>query len=461
MKKIFSVIILIILYSCAKTPNDKQEPPTPPVDTSKVVIPKDSFTVDNMWECQIDGVPYQGTIDTSFIHINSSYADTIIDCNGTSINADANIHFQIRVNKAQTRDLINTGIGNAMLVFDTITPNFLIAAQAYYTSGINYIVDNMNADKISARFSGSLSLQNAVNGSSNHTVTNGKFSCRFGKGNHRPNNFSFTDNSTLITGYFNSAKITSNCLILEGQPYTFDGTQKFTLLIRTGGTIKPGTYYSTDGDAGLRFYTPSIYRYYINDTMGTLKVSISKVDGNKVEGTYDGVSFDGKVISGTFASAVKNYIPQIDYADKWKFTEDEQPFFLYNIYGGNVTSANRSQVGSNYFLTVNGESDNGDSQLKLILKSPSPIVAGTIYESKVSENSIDSFYFKSNTRIWNGNTTYLFSNDYYDTYCRVDSIDNYHVLGTIYGKINISTQGPVSNTATSTNIKEGNFRASF
>lgn len=465
MKKILFVIALIAMYSCSKTQKADiggvTTPVTPPTDTVKVTVPADSFTVDNKWECQVDGVSYSGTIDTSFIRLNSSLADTVIDCNGTSETNHANIHFQIRIDRTRKPGLINTGLANAMLVFDTITPHFLIAAQGYYTSGINFSIDSMNTEKVKGTFSGSVSLENAIAGSSDHSVTNGKFSCEFGKRNLKPNHFSFSDNGTVITGYFNSAKITSDCLIFEGQPYGFDGAQKFTLLVRTGGTIKPGTYSNTDGDAGLRFYTPSIYKYYINDTLGRLKVTIDNVDGDKVNGSFDGVAYDSKVISGSFTCNTKDYIPETDHADKWKFTEDEQAFFLYNIYGGNVLSANLSQVNTKYYLTVNGESDNGNSQFKMVLKSGLPIATGTIYESKLSANSLDSFYFKSNTRIWNGNTTYLFSNDYYDTYCRIDTIDNYQVAGSIYGKIIIGTQGPGSPTGTSTDLKEGSFRATF
>ena len=455
----FIIAFLIISNSCKKdpvTPNVPTTPATPTTPSAPV------FTVDNKWECQIDGINYSGTIDTSFYQIinpEESNPDTVVDCSGTSNNKNASIHFRIIINRTLRPAPISTVSSNGLLVFDTASTKYLIASSNFNGSNVTYNIDTLVSNKLKATFSGQLMLppDGTLHGGSIHTISNGKFSCAFGTGNGEPNNFSFNSNTSQISGYFLSASLTSNTLVMDGLPYTYYGEQKFKLLIRTGGTIKTGIYKSKNGDVGLQLYSPSIYPFYVNDTLGDLTVIINSVKGNIVDGFFSGINGDGKAITGgNFSCRVKNYVPQVDSSNKWGFSVDES-IFLYNIYGGNVLNASKSQILNKYFLTVNGESDNGDSKFKVVISSYSPISTGT-YQTGYFSNHLDTLYFKSNRKIWNGNTTYFYSDGHYPTYCRIDTINSYKVVGTLFGKINIYLS---SSGFTSTDIKKGSFRASF
>lgn len=60
------------------------------------------ITVTNSWECEIGGIPYSGSIDTSFLEIyagSGSNADTMLYCTGTSADKKANIHFRFYINR--------------------------------------------------------------------------------------------------------------------------------------------------------------------------------------------------------------------------------------------------------------------------------------------------------------------------------------------------------------------------
>jgi hypothetical protein len=197
--------------------------------------------------------------------------------------------------------------------------------------------------------------------------------------------------------------------------------------------------------------------------VGNVKVTISSVTGNIVTGTFSGVNNTGKgILNGKFSCRVKNYQPQTDSVNKWQFGLDEH-IFLYNLYGGNVLNAGLSQNAGRYLLTVNGESDNGSSTFKMVLSSNSPLTTG-VYQTKDIFNSpgltIDSLYFRSQTRIWNGNTTYFSTEDFsqFPAYCRIDAIDANGVTGTLYGKIIIFLN---SGSITSAYMRAGKFRASF
>src|SRR5882757_1926503 len=114
----------LINASCHKTAST----PPPPV-----------FTVDNTWQCQVDGVSYSGTIDTCFTQLDR--IDTAISCNGTSADKKANIHFLVRINRG-----LNGGtstfstLTNGQLFFDTSSAHLL---QTGISAGpsINYQVD--------------------------------------------------------------------------------------------------------------------------------------------------------------------------------------------------------------------------------------------------------------------------------------------------------------------------------
>src|SRR6185295_16170473 len=79
---------------------------------------------------------------------------------------------------------------------------------------------------------------------------------------------------------------------------------------------------------------------------------------------------------------------------KWGFSENNT-FSLYNIYGGNVLSAVKTQVGSLNYLTVKGESDNGASNFKIVLRSGAFTLGPGIYPSGALPvaNNLDSFIY--------------------------------------------------------------------
>jgi hypothetical protein len=403
---ILIVFSTILLFNACSKPGDNPTPtPTPASPVTPPTAPL--FTVDSKWGCQVDGVAYSGTIDTSFISFinpgGSTLQDTLLECNGTSFDKKANIHFRVRINRTSTnfRD-ISTNYYNGWISFDTVSTKFLIAGNGNLNAEVIFHVDTIVENKLKMSFQGKMY---ADNNSSQHTVANGKFSCEFGKGNNEPKFFSFKVDATGYAGFFTSANLVSNALILDGLPYSADGGQRFRMILKTGGTIKPGTYTSAAGEVGLQFYTPSIYPFYVNDSLGSLLLTISSVTANIVKGYFSGTNKDGKVISnGLFSCQVKNYVPQIDSVNKWSFCEDDYTFF-YNIYGGNIIDAKKTQAGNNHVLTVNGESDNGTSRFKLILSSTSAIAQGKVYSTDnfpSSQNSLDSLSFNSNTKIWNG-----------------------------------------------------------
>ncbi len=456
------VILILSLHSCSKTPGTAP-PPQPPTDTIPIpptTQPGGNFVIDGKWQCEIDGKFYSGTVDTSFMWISNptrSHPDTVVECTGTALDKKANIHFKIFINRKSAQP-VSIVTSSGLLLFDTISTKFMVA-NWHTREQITYRVDTFMSNKMKATFSGTVTVlnQSGVIGQTTHHVTNGKFSCELGKGTSEPKTFTFNNDGAPVSGYFCSAKLVSNSLILEGAPYSHNGEQQVKLTIRTGGTIKTGTYENSSGGAGFHYYTPSIYPVYVNDSMGDLSVTISSVNGNIIEGSFSGADEYGpKITSGSFRCRVKDYVPQIDSMNKWAFSHDGH-LFLFNAYGGNILNATRSQAGSKYFLTVNGESDHGTSRFKIILSSPSPITKG-VYQTNHHLNAVDSLTFASNTKIWNGNSTYMYADDHGGTYCTIDSIDSKNVYGTLSGLIRIHTN---SGSYFGTEIRKGRFRASF
>ena len=95
-------------------------------------------------------------------------------------------------------------------------------------------------------------------------------------------------------------------------------------MIHTGATVKPGTYESSKQQAGLTYYTPSYFPYYIDDSTGNLTVTISTVNGNIVSGYFSGTNYNGKSISnGKFFCRIKNYSSYLDSPYKWKYVHEQ------------------------------------------------------------------------------------------------------------------------------------------
>jgi len=413
-----------------------------------------AFTVDNTWQCEVDGISYSGTIDTSFIQVHPGEHDTLITCNGTSADKKANIHFQFDISRSS-----NTGSSSPLgyLLFDTSSTHLL---QTNYASNlfVTYQVEAFADGKLKASFSGAVMDLSAYNGPQ-HRITNGKFSCAAGQGDSEPKTFSFTGGniasggSQPVNGYFNNVRLLSNSLIMDG--ISNDGNKSLRLIAHTGGSLKTGTYSSKDGNASMQYFVPSIYADYVTDSLGDMTLTINTVTGNIVEGSFSGKDADGTAFTnGKFICRVKNYQPQADSLNKWLFCEDEYSF-KYRIFGGNVLNATRSQSGSIYYLTINGESDNGSSHYSLSVSDYSLLTTGTyaIDESN-SFNKFSYFHFTSPAVLRDGDSVSIKAN-YGPFYCRIDSLDDHKAVGILYGGISIYNYSTVSY------IRTGRFRATF
>jgi hypothetical protein len=317
-------------------------------------------------------------------------------------------------------------------------------------------IDSFVQNRYYATFGGT--FMDLWNGGALHTVTNGKLSCTFNQGTAEEKFFTFTDKDRTINGYIQTAQLVTNTLIIDGRAFSWNGGDRFKLQIRTGGTIKSGIYKSENGDVALQHFVPVVYRNFVTDTFGSMSVTINSVNGNIVEGVFSGINAYTytPISNGKFKCRVKNYTPEPDSPYKWQFGINESNE-EYAAYAGNMIKAIKTQDATRYYLTLNGNSDNGTSTFKIVLSSLSPISANT-YQIRLSPNKIDSMYFSSNTKLWNGNTTFMQMTDYADAYCRIDSIDNKEVSGVLYGRI---TRYFNAGSGAGNIIKKASFKAAF
>ena len=438
----FGVIILVLSFSCKKN-NDEPLPPSP-ID----------FTVNNSWDCDIDGIHYSGTIDTSFLQFSgvANIRDTVVYCTGTSTDKNSNIQFELWINRTGWgHDSIQITTGGNRFTFDTCGKN-------YWVCGLNegrmiFKIEGFTGAKLKGRFNGTIRNFSST-GPINLTVTNGQINFDLNKGKNEQKNFSCLLESTNFGGYVKYARHISNTLIFDG--FSFTGDSIFQMMIRTGSNLKTGAFQSKKGEVSFRVWRPSIYPFYVNDTLGNLNVTIDAVDGNIVEGRFSGTSRESfafpekQVSNGKFRCRVKYYQAQQDSTSKWGFSENNG-FTLYNIYGGNILNASKHQTSNRYFLTIKGESDHNLSNFKIVLSSSSPLTTG-LYQNGSSTKLIDSFYFKSPVVDY-------FTEDFRSgAYCQIDSLDNEKVVGKIYGNISLRTS-PFSTSPSE--ILKSSFRARF
>jgi hypothetical protein len=374
-------------------------------------------------------------------------------CTGTSADKRSNIHFRLTINrKARPSADISTVI-HGHFTFDTLATRFLQTSGSSYA--MTFSVDSLIDNRIKGRFSGTAKDVTDISGAPKN-ITAGKFSFVFGAGTSEPKFFSFQDNE-YRSGFFKNARLITNSIVLEGLAFAYAPDQRFRMVVRTGGTIKPGIYKSSKGEAGMYFFTPSLYKHYINDSLGDLTVTITAVNGSVVHGSFSGTG-SGAITNGKFSCRIKDYQPQTELPDRWQFSFDEAAT-EYNCYAGNVLNVQQSQSGGRYLLTVNGESDHGASVYKLVLSSSAPLSTG-IYRSMsgASANRLDSAHFKSATQLWNGTTYHFYTGSSIDTWCRIDTLDATHVVGRLFGRLrmNYSTSG-----ISSFDVKLGDFRGRF
>jgi hypothetical protein len=450
---LFTLSVILIFEACTRTIPIVFPTIPPEGDTTKTVTPPPPIPyVAGTWQCMIDGVPYSGTIDTSFTVYDNSFLqdhpDTIIFCTGTSLDKRANIHFMIDFERYITGALpySSTAFNQAVFAFDTCSTTILGAQ--YGGSTVQFTVDSVSNTSLQGHFSGTLTLY-APGGVvlTGHTVTNGQFSAGWRGGDHDPNSFTYMYNLPnwkldgydldLVNGYVNEATIISNTLTLSGTPDSYSVTNGWIFQIRTDGTIHPGTYTSANGDVGMALEGSS----GVTDSAGSLTVTISKVSGNVVYGSFSGTYSDGiAVTGGSFAARVKNYVPQTDSANQWGFGTITNNPVAYHIYGGNVINTELSSNNGRYYLTVNGESDMGASIFKVEISSVSPIAKGVYFNTAnfPGPNNVDSFYFNSSAQIFGGPTHYDAISYPNPTMVIIDSIGPHYVSGELKNSSNFA-----------------------
>lgn len=458
------ISFLLFIISCKKN-FDTQITPVVPSDTSKPSLPNvDSLKDLNKWQCEVDGIQYSGSIDTSFFKIldpGTNFADTLIECSGTTFDKKSNIYFTVQINRTRrTNNFSSTFLFGSTTVFDTSSVNYLFQSRGLSPTVMNYVIDSFKSNKLLVSFSGKL-----ISGVSDvHTVNNGKISCYLNTGNAEPKKFKFKNDQSNYFGSATSAEIISNTMVIDFLPFVIDANNRFRLSVRTGGTIKPGIYDSRNGDVSLEYYVPSIYWFYADDKFGDVQLVIHSVYQNIVHGSFSGTSANGKNISGgEFSVRVKGYTSVTDSVHQWKFVADEGlTIYSYpsslNLFGGNVVKATLSKDSYKHFLTIDGESDQGSSSFKLVISSFDPIKTG-VYESGITKaDKLDSIKYNSNQKLWNGYSTELFSDQGIKAYCKIDSIDGQKVVATFWGSIKRKTS-PYGTRPVE--IRKGFFKAKF
>lgn len=470
--RLVTLSVIIVLQACTRSIPILLPKLPPDGDTTKTVTTPPIPYVPGTWQCTIDGVPYSGSIDTSFTRYDGSFMpanpDTIIYCTGTSTDKRANIHFMIETNRYPSGALPYSSTASSQGVFDFDTCSTTIWAAAYGTgSGIQFTIDSVSGTSLHGHFSGTVTAYSpgGIPGAV-HTITNGLFSAGWVGGDHDPNSFNYTYGLTnfkldgydldLVNGYINEATIISNTLTLYGTADSWSATVPFILQIRTGETIQPGVYTSANGDVGM-----SLAGAGVTDSAGSLTVTISQVSGNVVYGSFSGTNYDGNALTGgNFAARVKNYSPQPDSVNQWVFGAIITPNPAYYIYGGNVTNTTLSTNNGRYYLTVNGESDMGASTFKMVISSVDPIAKGTYVITPYFPGpyNVDSFYFRSPASIYGSTPTNFnaitFPNP---TTVIIDSIGPHYVSGQLKNSINFAPAGEI-NTC---NLQMGRFSGSY
>lgn len=405
MKPFFHLFVLLVVLSCKK--NDSPNP-----------LNQD-FPVTGTWQCSIDGVPYNGTIDTSFLRVyNSSRNDSIIYLTGSSADGKANLSMGIELFRTgAARTTLNIGSGTSYLALDTGSIRYVKTGNPYF---VQFEVEGQTRSKFKGSFSGQVAYGGSV-----RTVSDGKISLELGKGTATPKFTVFRIGSNSVAGPVVGARHRANSLLLDG--FSFSGDTTYKLVVRTGAAIKPGTYHSTKGEVGLQVWRPSITTHHVSDQAGDVSVTIHSISNNVVSGSISGtvaIPVGGTVplSSGSFRCRVANYQPGTDAVDQWRFNADNNGQEPFSAVGGNITSASLSQYNGRYFLAVNGTTDGGRSTFRLNLSSITPFTQ-QIY---TVQSSGDGVYLAT------PDVNYANANQNF--FIRIDSISSQRVVGGFYGK---------------------------
>lgn len=472
-----AVLILFIITGCHRNTVTPDGPKQVQVPDSVI-----NAYYSGSWQAQVDGVNYTGTIDTSYTLYDSSiisgHPDTLLSCTGTSLDKGANIHFQFRINRYPANSLatLGTAFSQAQIAFDKNTDTLLEAVHNSQ-SDVDFTIDSTTPTHIQAHFAGTLSFFGPTGLDPNHTITNGTLIAGWHNGNHDANSFRFESalqpldgsiGSEAVTGYINSARLISNTLVLEGTPSSSALLDRFRLSIRTGGAIKTGIYHSEDGNVGFSLYYEGSDLLYVDDSTGSMAVTITQITGNTVYGIFSGTNqgggaqFAGTPLSGgSFAARIKNYTPEADSANQWAFGAyfDSYTLKSYYLFGGNVTKAVLGNAAGRYSLSVNGVADHGASVLRFQISSSNPIQKGA-YILQSGPNTLDSLVFSTIETTYFGVPIAVMPIDNPDpAQVIVDSIGAHYIQGEIKGRMaqNFGT----GNTINPSLFQQGRFSATF
>jgi len=439
--KYFLFFLFLVLAHLFFTTSCTRPDINPPViDTPSLPIDTTSISVPNAWQCEIDGVSYAGVVDTGFLQMTFPFerADSTIVCVGTTADKKHTLHCKFSLNRTKSPA---TGVditGSTYFIFSNAV-NIYLAGISSLEPTVTYTADTVSGTSLVINFTGHVvDRQHVI-----HSLK-GKFSCRLYTGDNDPSKFYFLTDSVKNAGYFRSAYMSANTLMLEGIDYIAYPFDYFRMGIRTGGVIKPGTYSSTNGDIVIyKTFPASGYGYfYADDSIGNVTVKILSVEGNVVTGSFTGVNKTlDRLEGGTFKCRVANYIPEPDAQHRWQFGAWVDPAFdLYHSYAGNVTKAVKTSANGFNYLTIYGESDNGASNFKIQLSSVTPIAKGlySLHNTANNQNLVDSIYFKSSIETWDNVVPYLHADAGtrpfgISTYCLIDSISTNYVSGKFYG----------------------------
>ena len=438
MRALFSVSLLLSLLICFLSCSKGTDAPVDPGPDTRVDSTVTPVVADGKWEITIDGKSYSGSVDTSFAqNVFNTNVDTLIVAAGTSADKKAHILFNIAMNrKAFPVNGVNLLL-NSHLIFDT--SNFNRGTSFINGSpSINYQLDTFNATRVVVRYSGTMTNRTGL-----HSFS-GKLSFELNKGTKEPNTFACQLELSKQSGYFMNACFSANTLVLNGTYYRDLAHKSFRLLVKTGGTITPGTYKSSDGDVAIYVVEPGYTgnSYYIDDTSGTATVVIESVSGNIVKGSFSGTNWNAnRIHSGNFICRVGNYVPQTIAATRWSFGAwVGSPFGFYEAYAGNVVSAVKTSSNGRNYLTINGESDHGKSVFKIVVSSTSPITKGSYILNGFPNNVLDTLYFKSGVTTWDGTVPRLWADlgaspSGIGTGVFIDSMNNSGLSGRFYNRL--------------------------
>jgi len=152
------------------------------LDGEPIIIDSGEVISANVWQCKIDGINYEGIVDTSFLNIvfGNQTVDSVIVCTDVSHDKKARIKFKLSINRTLfTQGGVNNR-SNTYLVFDTAASNLMVGNLTLDNPKVNYKIDAADGRNFKISFNGNLLDQKGVV----HTVI-GNLKCKLFTGNKK------------------------------------------------------------------------------------------------------------------------------------------------------------------------------------------------------------------------------------------------------------------------------------